>query len=99
MYVRTIIADLVPGKGEEAVRIFRDEIVPVISEQPGFVSTAIYLDVDKNQAQTVSYWESKEAADATSQGSAYLGKVVGMLRGCLVNRTFSTWEVGHYEAK
>jgi heme-degrading monooxygenase HmoA len=94
MYVRTIVADLIPGKAHEAVRIFRDEIVPVIREQPGYVSASIYIDHEHNQAQTVSCWESKEAMESTSRGSAYLAKVVGMLRGCLVNRSYESWEVG-----
>lgn len=99
MYVRTITADLVPGKADEAIRIFRDEIVPVIREEPGYIRTAIYVDREHGQAQTVSYWESKEAMEATSQGSAYLGKVVGMLRSCLVNRTYSQWQVGVEDTK
>ena len=94
MYVRTIVADLVPGKAAEAVRIFRDEIVPVIREQPGYVSTSIYIDHAHDQAQTVSIWQSKEAMDATSEGSSYLSEVVGMLRGSLVNRSYDSWEVG-----
>lgn len=71
----------------------------MVKEQPGFVSTAIYIDRDKNQAQTVSYLESQEAADATSMGSAYLGKVSGMLRNCIVTRTVGQWEVAHLETK
>ncbi|HRY11343.1 MAG: hypothetical protein H6526_00395 [Actinobacteria bacterium] len=94
MYVRTIVADLVPGKAHEAVRIFRDEIVPVIRQQPGYVSTSIYIDPDHGQAQTVSCWQSKEAMDSTSEGSIYLSEVVGLLRGCLVNRSYDAWEVG-----
>lgn len=92
-------SDGVPGKADEAIRIFSEQIAPVIREQPGYVSTSIYLDRDNNMAQTVSVWESSEAEAATSQGSEYLAKVVGMLRGCLVNRDFAYWEVGfHYHA-
>ena len=97
MYARTIVAYLVPGKADEAIRIFSEEIVPVIREQPGYVSTAIYLDRRNNMAQTVSVWETAEAEARTSRGSEYLDKVVGMLRGCLVNREVTYWEVGHYD--
>ncbi len=99
MYVRTIVADLVPGKADEAVRIFRDEIAPEVRKQPGFVSTAIYIDHKTHQAQTVSFWETKEAMEATSQGSAYLSKVTGLLRSCIVNRSYTQWQVGHNESK
>ncbi len=97
MYARTIVAYLIPGQADEAIRIFRDQIVPEIRQQPGYVSTAIYLDRDTNMAQTVSLWESQEAETATAQHSAYLAKVVGMLKGCLVNRDYGHWEVGHYD--
>jgi hypothetical protein len=97
MYVRTIVADVIPGKSAEAVRVFREEIMPVIREQPGYVSSAIYIDHRTNQAQTVSFWESKEAMEATAQGSAYLARVVGMLRSCLVNREYAQWEVGAHD--
>ena len=99
MYARTIVADLVPGKADEAVRIFREEVVPVIREEPGYIRTAIYIDHRNHQAQTVSVWESKQAMEATAQGSEYLARVVGMLRGCLVNRQFEQWEVGFEDSK
>jgi heme-degrading monooxygenase HmoA len=97
MYARTIVAYLVPGKADEAIQIFAEQVVPVIREQPGYVSTAIYLDRRNNMAQTVSVWESAEAEAATSKGSEYLAKVVGMLRGRLVNREVTYWEVGYYD--
>lgn len=97
MYARTITAALVPGMGDEAIRIFRDEIVPEIRKQPGYVSTAIYLDRDHNRAQTVSLWESEEAERATSEGSGYLAHVVGLLRGKVVNKELINWEVGYYD--
>ncbi|HQR79861.1 MAG TPA: antibiotic biosynthesis monooxygenase [Actinomycetota bacterium] len=99
MYVRTIVADVVPGRAEEAVRIFREEIVPVIREQPGYVRTAIYVDREAHKAQTVSFWETKEAMESTSQGSAYLAKVIGLLRSCLVNRDYGQWEVGFEDVR
>ncbi len=75
MYARTITAFLVPGKGDEAIRIFHDKIIPEIRKQPGYVSAAIYLDRAHNLAQTVSIWESEQAEAATSQETAYLKKV------------------------
>lgn len=97
MYARTITAALVPGMGDEAIRIFRDEIVPEISKQPGYVSTAIYLDRAHNRAQTVSVWDTEESERATSEGSGYLKKVVGMLVGKVVNKELINWEVGYYD--
>jgi len=97
MYARTITAALVPGKGDEAIRIFRDEIVPIIRDQPGYVGTAIYLDREQNKARTVSYWESQELEQATAEGTDYLSKVVNMLKGCLVNKEYNHWEIGYWD--
>lgn len=97
MYARTITAALVPGMGDEAIRIFRDEIVPEIRQQPGYVSTALYLDRAHNRAQTVSVWESVEAERATSEGTSYLSHVVGLLRGRVVNKELIDWEIGCYD--
>ncbi len=99
MYVRTIVADLVPGRTEQAIRIFREEIVPVVREQPGYISTAVYIDHQHHQAQTVSFWESKEAAEATSLGSEYLEKVTARLAQCVVNRQYDQWEVAFSDSK
>lgn len=93
MWVRTITAVLVPGKADEAARIFAEQIIPEIRQQPGYVSTAIYIDREHHKAQTVSVWESRADVEATSTSSHYLGKVTGMLRGCLVNKEFDQWEV------
>lgn len=98
MYVRTIVADLIPGKADDAVRVFQDEIVPIIREQRGYVSAAIYIDRMKNQAQTVSVWETKQDIEATSQASPYLGKVTGMLRPFIINRHFDSWEIGYSDS-
>jgi hypothetical protein len=97
MYARTIVADLIPGREREAVRIFSEEIVPVIRQQPGYVATTIYMDEVRHQAQTVSFWVSQEAERSTSEGSDYLTHVTGLLRSCLVNRQFDTWEVAFWD--
>lgn len=97
MYVRTIVADLVPGKAAEAARIFREQVVPVIRQQPGYVSTAIYINHQTHQAQTVSCWASKEAMESTSYDTQYLSEVTAMLQSCLVNRDYAQWEVAHHD--
>lgn len=97
MYARTIVAGLIPGREREAVRIFSEEIVPVIRKQPGYAANTIYMDEIHHQAQTVSYWVSEEAERSTSEGSDYLTHVTGLLRSCLANRQFDTWEVAFFD--
>jgi heme-degrading monooxygenase HmoA len=97
MHARTIEAKLVPGMADEALRIFHEEVVPVVKAQPGYVSTALYLDRDNNAAMTVSVWESEEAEAATSTSSSYLKNVVGKLSHCLVNRGVKSWDVAYHD--
>lgn len=94
MYARVITATIIPGKADDAVATFRDEIVPIIKDKPGYLATAILIDRERGDAETLSLWESREAADATGPGSEYLTKVVGLLHQHLVNREYRHWEVG-----
>jgi heme-degrading monooxygenase HmoA len=93
MHSRTIEAKLVPGMADEALRVFRDEVMPIVKQQPGFISTSLFLDRANNKAMTVSIWESAEAEAATSASSEYLKSVVGKMSRYLVNRGVQSWEV------
>ncbi|MAT60550.1 MAG: hypothetical protein CMH41_02655 [Micrococcales bacterium] len=93
MHARTITANIVPGRLDEALQIFRDEIHPMIEQQPGHISTNLFIDRDRNRAQTVTIWESRAAEQATSERSEYLSKVLGRLNGFLANRHVASWEV------
>lgn len=94
MYARVIRATIIPGKADDAIATFRDEIVPVIKDKPGYLGTTIMVDRERGEAETMSLWETREAAEATGPGSDYLTKVVGMLHQYLVNREYRHWEVG-----
>ena len=93
MYARTITANVVPGRLDEALKIFQDEIQPMIESQPGHVSTSLLIDRDRNRAQTVTIWESEAAEKATSEESDYLSKIMGRLSGFLPNRHVAAGEV------
>ena len=93
MYARTITAAIVPGKADEAVQIYNDQVVPLMQQQPGYVRSTMMLDRDTNEAMTISIWESKDSAAATGEGTAYLAQALGLLRGCVVPKTFHDYEV------
>jgi heme-degrading monooxygenase HmoA len=94
MYARTITAALVPGKADEAVQIYNEQIVPMMKQQPGYVRSTMLIDRDGNQAMTISVWESREAAASTGEGTSYLAQALELLRGSVVPKTFHHWEVG-----
>ena len=94
LYARTISAALVPGKADEAIRIFHDQVIPMIETQPGYVRTTLLVDRENNQAMTITIWESKEGLESTGQGTQYLKDAVNLLVGCVVPKTYSHWDVG-----
>lgn len=94
MYARTITAAIVPGKADEAVRIYNEQIVPMMKQQPGYVQSTMLVDRGNNQAMTVSVWESKDAAVSTGEGTSYLAEALELLRGSVVPKSFHHWEVG-----
>ncbi len=93
MYARTITAALVPGKADEATRVFRDEVIPLVKGQAGVVRVTLLIDRASNQAMAISEWESEAAASATGEGSQYLQEAIGKLRGLVVPKTVTQWEV------
>ncbi len=93
MHARTIEAKLVPGKADEALRVFEEQVLPLARQQPGYVSASLLLDRENNTAITLSIWESEEAEEATSMSSSYLKGAVSKLSAFLVNRKVSSWEV------
>lgn len=94
MYARTVTAAIVPGKADEAVQIYNEQIVPMMKQQPGYVRSTMLVDREANQAMTISVWESRDAAASTGEGTAYLAQALEKLRGVVVPKTFHQWEVG-----
>jgi quinol monooxygenase YgiN len=92
MYARTVTAALVPGKADEATKVFEDQIVPMVQSQAGSIRVTLLIDRVNNQAMTISLWESAEAASSTGEGSAYMQEAIGKLRGLVVPKSVEQWE-------
>jgi quinol monooxygenase YgiN len=72
MIVRLTYLEFLPGKVEEARRIYRDEIVPVVRQQKGNLECKLLESVDKtNEAISLTSWETKEQADAYHTSGVY----------------------------
>lgn len=94
MYARTIQAALVPGRADDAISTYEEQVLPLLQQQPGYVRSTMLIDRDKNEAMTITIWESKEAAGATGEGTAYLKRAVGLLAGMVVPKSYRHWEIG-----
>jgi heme-degrading monooxygenase HmoA len=57
-----------PGNLDEAIRVWREEVLPTAEEQPGYRGALLMVDPEKNKMVGVGLWDSKEAADAFGAG-------------------------------
>lgn len=94
MFARTIEAALVPGRADDAIRIYEEQVLPLLQEQPGYVRSTMLIDRDHNTAMTITIWDSKDSATATGEGTKYLKHAVGLLAGMVVPKSYKQWEIG-----
>lgn len=64
MYVRVIQSQLVDGKTNEAVSIWRDQVTPGLKQAKGFKGAYLAGDRETGKGITITLWETKEDADA-----------------------------------
>ena len=64
MYARVIKSNLVAGKTEDAVSLWRDKVAPTIKQAKGFKAAYLVGDRATGKGLTITLWETKEDADA-----------------------------------
>jgi heme-degrading monooxygenase HmoA len=72
MYARVGTANVVPGKIDEAVSIWRDSVMPVMSQLSGYQGGRILVDRTNNKVVSMSWWTSAEALEASGPNSPEL---------------------------
>lgn len=81
MHARVTTLQGDPNKVEDGIRFFRDQVVPVARQQPGFKGARLLIDRRSGKAQAVTLWDSAETAQAAesamnqqrAQGAQTLG--------------------------
>ena len=68
MYARVIKSNLVVGKTEAAVSIWRDKVAPNIKQAKGFKGAYLVGGRGTGKGLTITLWETKEDADAMNAG-------------------------------
>ncbi len=81
MHARIGKAELEPGRMEEAVTIWREQVMPRLRQQPGFRG-ALVLGDGRTTAEAITLWESE--ADAQAAGTA-MQVAIGQLGGPLAH--------------
>jgi heme-degrading monooxygenase HmoA len=72
MYVRLTYLGFLPGKAEEAKKIYNNELVPVVKQQKGNLDCRMLEPVDKtDDFISMTVWENKEDADNYQSSGVY----------------------------
>ena len=72
MYVRLTYLGFLPGKADEAKRIYNNEIVSVVKKQKGNLDCRLLEPVVKaDDYISMTVWESKEDADVYQSSGVY----------------------------
>lgn len=64
MYARVFSSQLVSGKADEAVSIWRDKVAPTAQQAKGFKGAFLLGDRGTGKGLTITLWETREDADA-----------------------------------
>lgn len=64
MFTRLIDSSIKPDKLKDFSKALRDEVLPIMRRQPGFVDlVTLFCQVDKNRVVTLSFWKTREEAE------------------------------------
>ena len=75
MYENATTVQFQPGQIDEALRILREDIVPVVKEQKGLISLCLLPDRSADKITVISLWISKAHAQAIEATCAYRKEV------------------------
>jgi heme-degrading monooxygenase HmoA len=77
MYARVLHVEIQPGQLDEAVRRYRESLIPAAQELPGFRGALLLTEPGTGNAISVSLWETEAELQA--------GETSGYVRAQLAN--------------
>ena len=84
MYARVTTTQLQPGKTEEAIRIYRDSVVPAAKQQQGFKGVFLLTDPNTGKGLSITLWETESEMGAGETSGYYqeqIAKFAPLLAG------------------
>jgi len=63
MYVRQVTAHFKPEKFDMLNKKFEEDVIPMLKKQAGFRDELSIFDRNKDEAITMSFWDTKQAAE------------------------------------
>lgn len=67
MYVRQVTAHYKPGKFDLLNQRLEKEVIPMLKKQTGFRDELSFFDKEKDEAISMSFWDTKQHADKYAQ--------------------------------
>jgi heme-degrading monooxygenase HmoA len=83
MHARFGVIEVRDGQVEEAVRIFRDSMVPPARTQKGFKGATVLAERTSNKLTLISFWETEADARAMSTTDAAFNAQADKLKDIL----------------
>ena len=75
MYARATIVQILPGKVDKAIGIYRDSVTPAAKKQKGFKGTLLMTDRRGGKGISVTLWKTKADMRASEISGFYLKQV------------------------
>ncbi len=83
MHARVILGKVRMHKQEEAVRLYKETIIPAAEKQKGFKSVNLLTDPDTNKFISITIWETENDM-LSSEASGYLQKQLDRIEALFV---------------
>lgn len=75
MHARVVSMEMLPMSVGEAVRIYRERVLPAAREQQGFRGALMLTDPDTGEGLSISLWDSEEYMHASETSGFYHRKL------------------------
>ncbi len=79
MYARTTTIQLKIAFIDDALKVYKNSIVPAAQAQKGLIELIFFLDRKSGKAISIAIWESEEDAKANEQSLYYQEQIIKLL--------------------
>ena len=97
MYARVTISQVQSGKTDEGIQIFRDAVLPVAQQQPGFKGVSQLVDRGNNKVIIITFWETEEDMKAGESSGYYRAQIAKVASLLAAQPVMETYEVSIHE--
>ena len=71
MYAGVVTVQVLPGRMDEAIQVYRDSVVPAARQQRGYRAHYLLTDHESGKCISIGLWETEADMTATKASGAY----------------------------